>query len=146
MSSDYYTDPEDEGDPSIFIVWAGDAEIHQAAGLPQAPAGLRGANPAASKNNVVKWFDDVILASVQPGVNVIDRDGDGLVVPGSYSGLRGGEWSAVITALGTRQVRLWSGTMDTNVPPLSCGKLRVSHGRGHNCTTTTYPRLGPFLS
>ena len=38
-------------------------------------------------------------------------------------------------------------SMDSNVPPLSCGRIRVtsgSHGRGRNFAS--FPRLGPSLS
>ena len=92
MSSDYYTDAEDEGDPSIYIIWAQDVDIHAAMGLPMALAGLQGTNPAESRANLVQWFNNIILANVQHGVDVFDKDPDGLVVPGFYTGLRDSEW------------------------------------------------------
>lgn len=55
---------------------------------------------------MVRWFEKIVhvVASVQPGVDVIDRDLDGLVVPGSYSGLWEGEWYSIVAAQGTRQI------------------------------------------
>ncbi len=118
-----------------------------AMGVAERPATiLLGANPAASRQNLINWIDNIIWANVH-GVDVMDRDAEGVIVPGSYSGLRAGEWGQVLQALGARDIRLWSATLDAHNPPLSCGRLKVVdgfHGRGRN--TTTFVRIGPFLT
>ena len=122
-------------------------DIHEAAGLVQAPTGLRGATPSVTKANIVRWLDKLVLANVQRGTDIFDRDPDGDIVLGSYSGLREGEWNKVIAALGSSEILSWSAAMASHVPRLSCGKIKVtsgSHGRGHS--STAYPRVGPFLS
>ncbi len=74
--------------------------------LAEKPANLQlGANPASSRRNFIQWIDYMIRASVH-GTDVFDRDAEGVVVPGSYSGLRAGEWGQVIQALGARDIRL----------------------------------------
>ena len=88
-----YTALEDDEDPSFCIMWQPDTDIHQAAGLPQAPPGLLGPNPAASKANVVAWLDQIVMGAVPTGTDVFDRDGYAQVVPGAYSGLRGDNYA-----------------------------------------------------
>lgn len=123
-----------------------DQEIHLALQLPECPHNLvAGLTPAASKNQFVTWLDEIIRINVQAGVDVCDRDGLGRKVPGSYSGLRSGEWSKVIQALTTPELNRWNVAMFDHVPILSCGKLKVVDGiagRGNN--TSSFPAVGPF--
>ena len=48
---------------------------------------------------MVRWLDKIVLANIQHGIDVFDRDPDGQVVPGSYSGVKEGSGtSPVITS------------------------------------------------
>ena len=81
--------------------------------LPECPPNIAlGINPADSKQNFVQWLDNIIWLCVQPGVDVIDRDAQGDVVQGSYSGLRSGEWEKVIMQLTTPALSQWNGAQD----------------------------------
>ncbi len=101
----HYAGCNDDDDPNITIYFSTDDVIHLAMGSPERPAVIQlGANPAASRRNLISWIDNIILANVH-GVDVMDRDAEGVIVPGSYSGLRAGEWGQVLQALGARDTR-----------------------------------------
>lgn len=122
------------------------AEIHRAMQLPQCPPNLvLGINADDSKKKFVHWMDEIIRTSIKPCVDVRDRDGLGNIVPGSYSGLRSGEWGIVIQKLTTPAISLWHCAMLNAVPPVSCGRCKVADGiagRGNN--TSSFPAIGPF--
>lgn len=80
-----------------------------------------GAAPAASRHN---WFDGVVQNGVNGRLQTIRRPGHRCrAVPGSYSGLRDGEWNKVVQALGSVPMRRWSAALNANTPPLSCGRI-----------------------
>ena len=93
---------------------------------------------ALSTNLVTTLSEDML--------DVFDVDEEGEKVDGSYGGLRSGEWSRVVAFLTSRGMRQWQQAMDTAIPPLTCGKMKVVDGiagRGNN--TSSFPTLGPFL-
>lgn len=130
---------DDDGDPAVMVVFAPENKIHAAFGLPEKPPYIpTGLNAAESKANLVTWLNSVIKQYVD-GADVFDFNVEGIKIDGGYSGLRSGEW------VGREEIEDWKFSMRNHVPPLSCGRLHVTHGghgRGHNVTSN--PRLGPF--
>ena len=87
----------------------------------------------------------MIGGAVAANVNIIDRDAQGVVVEGSYSGLRSGEWATALAHLTTPAMSRWHVAMLNQHPPVSCGRLKVADGiagRGNN--TSSFPAVGPF--
>ena len=92
------------------------------------------------------WIDNIVRRCVGNRVNVFDLDEEGEKVDGSYGGLRSGEWSKVVAFLTSRGMRQWQQAMDTAIPPLTCGRMKVVDGiAGWGNNTSSFPTLGPFL-
>ena len=136
--------PDD--DPNVTITFKPDTEIHRAMQLPECPPNIAlGIDAAELKENFVQWLDDIIRGAVKANVDVIDRDAEGAIVQGSYSGLRSGEWAKVVAQLATPALSRWHVAMLNVDPPVSCGKLKVADGiagRGNN--TSSFPAIAPF--
>ena len=63
---------DDEDDPSITLILAADAEIHQALGLASSVI-PQGATAADSRANLLRWFDNIVALCV---LNIDARDRD----------------------------------------------------------------------
>ncbi len=91
-----------------------------------------------SYTNLVNWLDNLISRYSRTAIRV--QNAVGIIVPGSYQKIMGGEYSTIISKLAA----LTTWTAQIIAAGESLGELMVSHGGGVGNATIVYMQMGPF--
>ena len=146
------TGDDPDGDPAIVFHLNSPQHIHDCLQMGAVVAGLPAFVPTLTAGamlglgtpqhqsymNLINWLDNLINRYSQKAIRVQNAVGN--IVPGSYQGISGGEYSTIISklaALTTWQAQVIAGAE-------SLGELVVFHGGGVGNETIIYMQIGPF--
>ena len=99
---------------------------------------LLGRNVAESKQNLVRWLDEIVLTRTATDPRTIDLSGNR--IPGRYSGIKQREYMQIEQALSS--VDQW--TAQCVQQHLSCGNYLVNLGTGRGKSSEVCILMGPF--
>lgn len=139
---------EEEGDPTLIISFAPEANIHQAlalggvAAIPamtNVPRLRQGLNARESKENLQDWVDAIVAANAP---NAKQHRVGGRLVSGQFDRLTSPQAHEITAKIGSSVQ--WILDLDAAIPPQTCGTYSMIWGGGVCNTTSSVVPVGPF--
>ena len=99
---------------------------------------LLGINEAESKENLIRWMDEIVLANTS--IDPRTRDTSNNIIPGRYIGLKQSECAVIQQAISSTSE--WGSECVLN--RISCGNFLLHQASGRGSSIEVCIVLGPF--